>query len=170
MAGHKSQMGEHYSPSTPFDQISTALPSAAADDTDDTDESDSELCTSSNSPDVKEHSDVKQDSRQSYYSTDTSLQNGVDDRTIESPKKLKKQVSLTTTESADEIDVTTTVQGHSLSDEMAAMPTNLPGYILNFERPRSSCDSLSWNALPLAINSSFLSKRMQIILRASCNL
>ena len=105
MTGHQPQMdSNHHPPSTPIDQISTALPSVVADESD---ESDSDLSTSSSSPNIKEHK-VEQDSSQSYYSTDTS----VDDR-------------------------------------------------LNFERPKSGCDGLSWNALPLAINSSFLSKRMQ---------
>ena len=149
MAGHQSQMDSNrHPPSTPLDQISTALPSVAADESD---ESDSDLSNSSSSPDVKGHdisnvkqdstSNFKQDSRQSYYSTDTS----VDDRTIESSRK---HVTLSTVANVGETNT---------SDK----PVTLPSYMLNFERPKSGCDSLSWNALPLAINSSFLSKRMQ---------
>lgn len=149
---HQSQMNSRYPPPTPMDQISTALPSVAADETDD---SDSDLCDSSSSPGSNEHS-TKQDSRQSYYSTDTSLQIAVDSRTKESSKK---QVSLPNTENVNGIDATTNAQGSSVSDdETSPKPVSFPSYILNFERPKSSCDSLSWNALPLAIYSNFLSK------------
>lgn len=139
-----------------MDQISTALPSVAADETDD---SDSDIYDSSSSPGGNEHS-TKQDSRQSYYSTDTSLQIALDSRIKESSKK---QVSLPNNENTNGIDATTNAQGSSvLDDEISPKPVSLPSYILNFERPKSSCDSLSWNALPLAIYSSFLSKCMQL--------
>jgi len=138
MTGHQPQMdSNHHPPSTPIDQISTALPSVVADESD---ESDSDLSTSSSSPNIKEHK-VEQDSSQSYYSTDTS----VDDRTIESSRK---NISLS---NVGEVD----------TDTATDKPVTLPSYMLNFERPKSGCDGLSWNALPLAINSSFLSKRMQ---------
>lgn len=148
MAGHQLQMDSNRHPSsTPIDQVSTALPSVAAD------ESDSDLSNSSSCTDVKEHntSNVKQD----YYSTDTS----VDDRTRENSRKY---ITLLTVPNVDEIDTTTTAT-HKLN--ASDKPVTLPSYMLNFECPKSGCDRLSWNALPLAINSSFLSKRMQLILR-----
>lgn len=152
MTEHQSQMGNRYPPSTPMDRVSTALPSVAADD------SDSDLCNSSSSSSVDEHcsGNVKQDSRQSYYSTDNSLQIRADDRTTKSSPN--EQLLL------DKIDVTDTAATQDVSD---ANPVPLPSYILNFERPKSGCDRLSWSALPLAINSSFFSKRMQ--LRTLCS-
>lgn len=151
MVEHRSQMDSRFPPSTPMDQISTAQPSVAAD------ESDSDLYDSSSSSDITEQHRTKQESRQSYYSTDSSLQIAIDNRTAERPKK---KVSLSTIENVDGIDITATGQGLSVLDETGAKPTvAIPSYILNFERPKSGCDSLSWNALPLAITSSFLSKR-----------
>ena len=153
MVEHRSQMDSRFPPSTPMDQISTAQPSVTAD------ESDSDLYDSSSSSDITEQHRTKQESRQSYYSTDSSLQIAIDNRTAERPKK---KVSLSTIENVDGIDITATGQGLSVLDETGAKPTvAIPSYILNFERPKSGCDSLSWNALPLAITSSFLSKRMQ---------
>lgn len=149
MVEHQSQMDNRYPPSTPMDQVSTALPSVTAD------ESDSDICDSS--PEINEYS-TKQESRQSYYSSDTSLQIAADNTTLE---RSKKQVSMSANENVIEIN-TTAVQGSSVSHETVDKPaTPLPTYMLNFERPKSGCDSLSWNALPLAINSNFLTKRMQ---------
>ena len=152
MTEHRSQMDNRYPPSTPMDRISTALPSVAADDSDN---SESDLCNSSNSSSVNEHGsgNVKQGSGKSYYSTDTSHQIRADDRTIKS--------SLSTTDNMGEIDPTNTVttQGLGVSGDTDA---SLPSYIYNFERPKSGCDRLSWNALPLSINSSFLSKRTHL--------
>lgn len=135
MTEHRSQM-DNRPPSTPMDRVSTAIPSVAADD------SDSDLCDSSNSSSVDEYDsgNVKQHSRQSYYSRDDSLQIRTDDRTTKSSLN----------------DVTATQR----LDNADAKPVPLPSYILNFERPKSDCDRLSWSALPLAINSSFFSKRM----------
>ena len=148
MTEHRSQMDNRYPPSTPMDRVSTALPSVAADD------SDSDLCNSSNSSSVDEHGsdNVKQHSRQSYYSTDNSLQIRTDDRTKSS---VNEQLPL------DKTDVTDTVATQGL-DVLDVADAPLPSYILNFERPKSGCDRLSWSALPLAINSSFFSKRMRL--------
>ena len=151
----RSHMDNRYPPSTPMDHISTALPSVAADDSDS-----DQLCNSSDSSDINEQGsgNAKQDSRQSYYSADTPLQTRADDRTT------NEQVSLSSTDNMHEIAATntTTTQGLAVSYVTDDKPALLPSYILNFERPKSGCDRLSWNALPLAINSSFLSKRMQL--------
>ena len=156
MTEHCSQMNNHYPPSTPMDQVSTALPSVAADETDD---SDSDLCNSSDSSDVNEH-DVKLASRQSYYSTDTSLQNTADDD-VRKAKSSSKQVSLSVIEK-DAINSATS-QELGVADGKDPKSPPLPSYMLNFERPKSGCDRHSWNALPLAIHSSFLSKRMYLL-------
>ena len=154
-------MDNRFPSSTRMDQISTAQPSVVAD------ESDSDLCDSSSSPDITEQHRAKQESRQSYYSTDSSLQIAVGNRTAERPKK---KVSLSTTENVDGIDITAPGQGLGVLDETDAKPCAvIPTYMLNFERPKSGFDSLSWNALPLAITSSFLPKRMQLtVIRLKC--
>lgn len=144
-------MDNRFPSSTRMDQISTAQPSVAAD------ESDSDLCDSSSSPDTTEQHRAKQESRQSYCSTDSSFQIAVSNRAVERPKK---KVSLSTIENVDGIDITA---GLGVLDETDAKPcAAMPTYMLNFERPKSGFDSLSWNALPLAITSSFLPKRMQL--------
>lgn len=147
MVEHQSQMNDRYLPSTPMDRVSTALPSVTADETDDSDS----LCNSSDPSDVNEDN-LKQDSSQSY-SIDTSFCIAADDRAT---KSSKKQVSLSAIENMGGADAN--AQDLNISDDTVT----LPSYMFNFERPRSGCDSLSWNALPLAVNSNFLSKRMQI--------
>ena len=150
-------MDNRHPPSTPMDQVSTALPSVAADETDD---SDSDLCSSSDSSDANNEHDVKQGSRQSYYSTDTSLQNTADDD-IRKAKNSSKQVSLSVIET-DPFNIATS-QELGVADGRDPTSPPLPTYMLNFERPKSGCDRHSWNALPLAIHSSFLSKRMYLL-------
>ena len=151
-------MDNRHPPSTPMDQVSTALPSVAADETDD---SDSDLCSSSDSSDANNERDVKQGSRQSYYSTDTSLQNTTDDDDIRRAKNSSKQVSLSVIET-DPFNIATS-QELGVPDSRDPTSPPLPTYMLNFERPKSGCDRHSWNALPLAIHSSFLSKRMYLL-------
>ena len=170
---HQSQIDDmatiRYPPSTPVDRVSTALPSIAGGDTEEgSDESDFDFSNFSNSPDpAKRHtSDAsKSTSRNVSAKQDGSsiCSFGLAVEEEKKPKKgFKKHASFSAPESVKEVEDSDTQAQQSDVDRMSgpiddiiARSTPLPSYMLNFERPRSSCDSLSWNALPLALNSSF---------------
>ena len=167
---HQSQMDEmaanRYPPSTPVDRIST-LPSIAGGDTEveGSDESDFDFSNSSNSPDLTKRrtSDV------SKSNVGSSICSAVVEEEKKPKKCFKKRTSFSAPESVKEVEdsVTQTQQSDRMSgptDDIISRSTPLPSYMLNFERPRSSCDSLSWKALPLALNTCFHSKGTSYVL------
>jgi len=158
-----------YPPSTPVDRISTALPSIAGGDTEveESDESDFDFSNSSNSPDLikRRTSDV------SKSNVGSSICSAVVEEEKKPKKCFKKHTSFSAPESVKEVEDSVTQPQQSDMDRMngptdniISRSTPLPSYMVNFERPRSSCDSLSWKALPLALNTCFHSKGTSYVL------
>jgi len=159
-----------YPPSTPIDRVSTTLPSIAGGETEDgSDESDFDFSNFSYSPDPTKHraSDASNSTSRNVSakqdgSSVCSFNQAVVNKEKKPKKGFKKRASFQAQESVKEVEDSDAQEQQSDVDRIGCprddASTPLPGYMLNFERPRSSCDSLSWNALPLALNTSFHSK------------
>jgi len=151
-----------YPPSTPIDRTSTALPSITGGDTEEgsDEESDFDFSNFSNSPDL-----IK---RRTSDASKSNVGSSICSSAVEEEKKpkkgFKKCASFSAPESVKEVEYSDSQVYQSDVDRMSSpidiisRSTPLPNYMLNFERPRSSCDSLSWKALPLAVNTCFHSK------------